>query len=181
MARKRKHPELELGPIITKAIVDYLGTPTLNRMTSEQRASLIDTGTRVAREVGLILEKNNTNQAGLLAYTGVMTLRRPPRKYGFGPTSPACTWRDWPAMPPGSCLGGFRSEPWSSAWVCGHSSTAAAPKRPRPSSRDREPHRSPGRRPRRARTAWRWQLGTSKDTFSSGDRTAASRGRWPTL
>ena len=63
MARKRKHPELELGPIITKAIVDYLGNylgnPALNRMNSEQRASVIDIGTRVAREVELMLEQSS--------------------------------------------------------------------------------------------------------------------------
>jgi len=58
MARAKKHPEIELPGIITKAITDYLGKPVLNRLDSASRTALMQIGLRIGQEVGQILEAN---------------------------------------------------------------------------------------------------------------------------
>lgn len=64
MARRKPQPELELPGIISKAIAEYLGTPQMNRMNSEQRTAIMNLAQTVGSDVGMLVEEANRKSKG---------------------------------------------------------------------------------------------------------------------
>ena len=54
--RAKKHPEIELPNVFIKAITDYYGIRTINKLSSQQKSVMMRITTEMASSIGNLIE-----------------------------------------------------------------------------------------------------------------------------